>query len=141
MDERSSQKRRHARISTPALLFFVALLIAPALGLVRISDSVGWQFAAGYTLAMCGLTFLAYWHDKRRAQQDGWRTPESTLHLMELSGGWPAAFLAQRFLRHKIVKRDYQVNFWAIVVLHQYLWIDYLQDWRLIGWATAALQR
>ena len=32
-----------------------------------------------------------------------------TLHTLELIGGWPAAFLAQRWLRHKCSKRSFQM--------------------------------
>jgi len=41
------------------------------------------------------------------------------LHLLELLGGWPGAFLAQRRLRHKCSKRRYQFVFWLIVLAYQ----------------------
>ena len=41
------------------------------------------------------LTYFAYWNDKNAAQANRWRTPESTLHLLALLGGWPAAWWAQ----------------------------------------------
>ncbi len=70
-----------------------------------------------------GVTFIAYALDKRAAVRGARRTPERSLHLMELAGGWPGALLAQRTLRHKTRKTSYQVVFWAIVVLHVGLWI------------------
>jgi len=64
------------------------------------------------------LAFIAYWRDKRAAQRQEWRTPESTLQLFALLGGWPGALLAQRCLRHKTSKPSFQVVFWINVVLH-----------------------
>ena len=64
------------------------------------------------------LAFIAYWRDKRAAQRQEWRTPESTLQLFALLGGWPGALLAQRCLRHKISKPSFQVVFWINVLLH-----------------------
>lgn len=93
-------------------------------------------YLAGVSIA----TLVVYGHDKRRAQAGGWRTPESTLHLLEIAGGWPAAFLAQRFLRHKISKTSYQLMFGAIVLLHQITAADFLLGWRLIP-AVLALVR
>lgn len=76
---------------------------------------------AGY-LAMSAVTWLAYLVDKRRAQADGWRTPESTLQLLALAGGWPGAVVAQQTLRHKTRKLPFQAVFWAIVAVHVGLW-------------------
>jgi hypothetical protein len=38
------------------------------------------------------ITFVAYALDKRAARLGRPRTPESTLHVPELLGGWPGAF-------------------------------------------------
>ncbi len=72
------------------------------------------------------LTFFLYWRDKHSALKDRWRTPETTLHLFELAGGWPGALLAQQVFRHKTRKLGYQLLFWLIVVMHQAFWIDLL---------------
>lgn len=74
---------------------------------------------------MSVLTFKLYAHDKARAQNKQWRTPENTLHLCELLGGWPGAFIAQRRLRHKNRKASYQTVFWGIVTLHMAFWINW----------------
>lgn len=63
-------------------------------------------------------TFVAYWQDKAAAEQGRWRTPEGTLHLWGLAGGWPLGWAAQRVLRHKSSKREFQVTFWCTVLLH-----------------------
>ena len=103
------------------LLLLGLLLIIPAGGLQQWCQRTGVPYwvvlapAAGLSL----LTWWAYRRDKRAAQANEPRTPETTLHLLELLGGWPGAFLAQRRLRHKNVKKLYQLCFWLIVALHQ----------------------
>lgn len=47
------------------------------------------------------ITFGVYVKDKIAAHTGRWRTPEKTLHLLSLAGGWPGALMAQRFVRHK----------------------------------------
>ncbi|MEI2795827.1 DUF1294 domain-containing protein [Pseudoxanthomonas sp. F11] len=69
-------------------------------------------------LVLSAITFVAYALDKHAAQAGRWRTPESTLHLLELAGGWPGAWIAQQTLRHKSRKPGYRVVYWMMVVLH-----------------------
>jgi uncharacterized membrane protein YsdA (DUF1294 family) len=76
------------------------------------------------------ISFIMYGWDKRRAQKDGRRIPEKTLHLMALFGGWPGALLGQRTFRHKTQKISFRIVFWLCVVLHVavvggvvYLWL------------------
>lgn len=68
--------------------------------------------------AMSVLTFLAYWSDKKKANVGHWRTPERTLHMLELLGGWPGALVAQWQIGHKNRKGSYQWVFWLIVLIH-----------------------
>jgi uncharacterized membrane protein YsdA (DUF1294 family) len=63
--------------------------------------------------AMSLITFAAFWLDKRAAARGMWRTPEKTLHILELFCGWPGAFAAMRVLRHK----NRKASFWGITVL------------------------
>ncbi|WDS37436.1 cold shock and DUF1294 domain-containing protein [Pseudoxanthomonas sp.] len=76
------------------------------------------DWAALGVLVMSAVTWIAYALDKRAAGRQAQRTPEASLHLMELLGGWPGALIAQRSLRHKNRKRSYQLAFWWIVALH-----------------------
>lgn len=69
-----------------------------------------------------------YWLDKRAATEGRWRTPESTLHLCALMGGWPGAVIAQRMLRHKTRKPAFRAAFWATVVINI----------SAVGWLLAA---
>ncbi|MEA5536078.1 cold shock and DUF1294 domain-containing protein [Crocosphaera sp. XPORK-15E] len=75
---------------------------------------------------MSFLTFALYANDKSRAKRGDWRISEQMLHLCELAGGWLGGFVAQRKLRHKNIKRSYQVVFWIIVTLHIAFWVDWL---------------
>jgi uncharacterized membrane protein YsdA (DUF1294 family) len=121
---------RRGRISWVALVFLLALLLLPALAIGRLPQTVDLRYVWSYALFISIVTYLHYWHDKRRALSGGWRTPESTLHINELLGGWPGAFLAQRVLRHKIAKTSFQVKYWMIVTLHQFAAFDFARDWQ-----------
>jgi uncharacterized membrane protein YsdA (DUF1294 family) len=85
----------------------------------------GQAVLAVYTL-MSIICFVCYFIDKRAAEKNQWRISEKTLHTLELLGGWPGAFLAQRTFRHKNRKLSYQVVFWLIVGLHVVIWVDQL---------------
>jgi uncharacterized membrane protein YsdA (DUF1294 family)/cold shock CspA family protein len=64
------------------------------------------------------ITFIAYAIDKAAAQKNAWRTKESTLHVLSLLGGWLGALLAQKILRHKSKKEEFQIIFWTTVILN-----------------------
>jgi uncharacterized membrane protein YsdA (DUF1294 family) len=129
MNPRSQpHRRRPRRLSIPALISLVALLLFPSLVILRASRLFDGRIIAAYLLAIWGLSFWLYWRDKRNAENGTWRTPEFTLHLTELFGGWPAAFLAQRIFRHKISKTSYQVAFWTIIVFHEVVAFDLVSD-------------
>ncbi|MGY0653033.1 DUF1294 domain-containing protein [Luteimonas sp. A537] len=68
--------------------------------------------------ALSVLSYLMYRSDKIAAQGDAQRTPEASLHLADLLGGWPGALIAQQQFRHKTVKHSFQVTFWATVILN-----------------------
>ena len=77
-----------------------------------------WALIPTVYLVMSLVTFIAYAADKRAAVRGAWCTPESTLHALELLCGWPGAWLAQRFLRHKSVKTSFRIVFFVMVVLN-----------------------
>lgn len=78
-------------------------------------------------------TYVAYSGDKQQARAKEWRTPESSLHILEAIGGWPAAFIAQQKLRHKTSKAEFQLVYWFIVFSHILIAFDYLRDWKLLA--------
>lgn len=85
-------------------------------------------------LATSTIAFFMYWIDKAAAKNNRSRTPESTLFLIGLIGGWPGALLAQRVLRHKSIKQSFQTIFWATVLINCGLLI-----WFLMGSGKAFL--
>lgn len=125
--------RRPSRgaIGSPAWLVLAALLVLPGLFLQRIAAVADWRLLLGGASAVSLFSFFSLRSDKQRAEAGEWRIPEATLHLAEMIGGWPGAFLAQRLFRHKIAKASYQVVFWAIVMTHQFVALDALLEWRL----------
>jgi len=118
------------RLTSEAILFLCLLLGAPIFALVRLSRTFTGAYLTIYWTSICVITYAIYAWDKNRARQKKYRERESFLHLLEVLGGWPGAFVAQRRLRHKNSKLSYQVLFWLIVGLHQFIAFDYLRDWK-----------
>jgi uncharacterized membrane protein YsdA (DUF1294 family) len=116
------------RITVMSVLVLAGLLALPALALYRQAANLRW--IGGGVAVMSALAYWAYARDKRRAREQAWRLPEARLHLLELLGGWPGAWLAQRWLRHKCSKLSYQCVFWIIVLAYQFAAFDSLQDWK-----------
>lgn len=77
-------------------------------------------------ILMSLLIFIIYAMDKTKAHKNQWRTPERTLHLLELFGGWPGALITQRVIRHKNNKASYQNIFCTIVIIHFISWFVFL---------------
>ena len=120
-DRRGAPGKREWRFG---LFHFAAVLPAAfLLGLwfVSLAGRIPLWVPAAY-LAMSFATLGFYGWDKRRAKRNEWRTPESTLQLLALLGGWPGALFAQRLIRHKNRKVSFQVVFWLIVAIHAGLW-------------------
>ena len=95
----------------------VALGLA-ALAVVAVAVVAGFLPAllgAVYFL-MSALSYFMYRSDKIAARSDAQRTPETSLHLVDLLGGWPGALIAQQQCRHKTAKRSFQIVFWATFV-------------------------
>ncbi|MFC0669222.1 DUF1294 domain-containing protein [Azotobacter chroococcum] len=118
------------------LLVFLAFCALPLGGALQLLRDGSFWVLGGYALFSL-VSFLQYWLDKRRSATGRWRIPETSLHAVELLGGWPGALLAQQAFRHKTGKVAYQLVFWGIVLLHQVVWIDYLYFQRLFASAIA----
>ncbi len=76
------------------------------------------SWIAALYAGMSVVTFIAYAMDKSAAKRGDWRTPERTLHLLALAGGWPGALCAQQLLRHKSSKAPFRYVFWATVFVN-----------------------
>lgn len=107
------------------LLILAVLCVLPAVGSLSVlAEGMVWVALAYPLLSL--FSFCQYWLDKQSAQKGRWRTPENSLHIAELAGGWPGALVAQQVFRHKTRKASFQLVFWGIVSLHQLFWCDYL---------------
>lgn len=95
-----------------AMAGFVLVYLAVAL----LCQVPAW--VAGLYLVASAVCFLAYAIDKSAATAGRRRTPERTLLLLGLVGGWPGALLAQQLLRHKTRKTTFRAAFWATVALN-----------------------
>lgn len=106
----SSTSNKSSSLGTNfAILFGLIFALSALLGRLPLAI-VGLYFTSSI------VTFLAYAIDKSAAQNARWRTKESTLHLFGLVGGWPGALLAQKTLRHKSKKQEFQAVFWVTVI-------------------------
>jgi len=123
------------------LLVLAPLLVAPGIALSRLASRSDWRLVVGCAVGLSIIGFLMYWLDKLRARHGQWRVAETTLHLVALCGGWAGAFLAQRHFRHKTGKLRFQLIFWMIVTLHQFVAVDFLRDWTVSRAANAEFMR
>lgn len=91
-----------------------------ALALGAVAAALGFLPALliGVCLVLSGLCYLLYWRDKSAAQRGARRTPEASLHLLGLLGGWPGALIAQQQFHHKTLKQPFQTVFWVTVILN-----------------------
>jgi uncharacterized membrane protein YsdA (DUF1294 family) len=97
------------------IVFAFAFLVIVALAVLsgRLPRLIGLVYAA-----LSLITFVVYAFDKSAASSGAWRTPESTLHLMGIAGGWPGALIAQQALRHKSKKVSFRAVLWATVLIN-----------------------
>lgn len=96
-------------VSASIFLFIVALVTVSG----RLPVIVLWLY-----LVVSVLTFAMYAYDKSAARRSAQRIPENTLHMLALLGGWPGALFAQQRLRHKSIKRSFQVVFWITLLIN-----------------------
>jgi len=112
------QRKRTAKVPAPGYLRIAVassfLLFVAALAIV---GRLPMAIAAVYPVMSLG-AYWAYANDKSAATSGGWRTPEDSLHLIALVGGWPGALIAQRLIRHKSAKKSFQQMFWTTVALN-----------------------
>ncbi len=76
------------------------------------------------------ITAALYAKDKRAARLNRQRTPENTLLVWCVLGGWPGGLVASRMLRHKTAKMSYRISFVISIIAHLSLvaWIA----WRVM---------
>lgn len=106
----------------------VLLLVLAGALLGRVPQLV----AGAYVLASLA-SYALYGYDKSAAGRGASRTPETTLHLLDVLGGWPGALVAQQQFRHKTVKASFQGVFWGTVVANLVAVAWLLSDARFDG--------
>ncbi len=108
-------KARKPRKPIPRLAIGIAWLLVSVvgsiLGILPVVITIGYVF-------LSPLSYVMYALDKDAAGKGRQRTPESTLHVMDLLGGWPGALIAQQQSRHKTGKLSFQAVFWTTVLLN-----------------------
>lgn len=113
-------EKREPRKPIPRLLlgviFLLAVLAGALLGIVPALVPIGY-------LGLSAVSYLVYWWDKEAAETGRQRTPENTLHAVDLLGGWPGALIAQQQFRHKTVKTSFQLAFWFTVLVNTALMV------------------
>lgn len=108
--------RKSARKTNKRLVHFALLFLAGVAGAVM-AGKLPLAVLVAYA-ALSIVTFIAYALDKSAARHGRWRTPESTLLMLGLAGGWPGALIAQQTLRHKSKKTSFIVALWATVLVN-----------------------
>ena len=114
-----SQVRRDHRLSRPGQIlsvlvsgtFLACVIVAITLGVLP-------SFLGAVYVLMSITAYVTYSSDKHAAQTVNWRSPEATLLLIGLVGGWPGALVAQHHLRHKNKKASFQIAYWFTVGLN-----------------------
>ncbi|MBH0014231.1 DUF1294 domain-containing protein [Pseudoalteromonas sp. NZS100_1] len=114
---------------TFSLLYLAAIWLAHPLQYLPVYIPI---YVPGYISVLSAITFLMYAWDKRQAKRSSHtkvnRTPERTLQLLTLFGGWPGALLAQQLLRHKSQKRRFIIVLWLCILVNvgSYFAVGYL---------------
>lgn len=96
------------------MLMAMPIIFLLAISAGAYSDKIPATIMLCYLIAST-LSLLLYAKDKAAARASRRRTPERTLHIIALAGGWPGAMLAQQWLRHKTRKRSFRIIFWITV--------------------------
>lgn len=117
VDHAALRRRRSPRSGFNPLLLGLTVLFLIVIGALAVAGKIPRFIALAY-FALSVTTCWVYARDKSAAQSGRWRTPENTLHLLALIGGWPGALFAQQLLRHKSSKPSFQWLFWTIVSIN-----------------------
>lgn len=115
-DDKTAYKRSKTKNGSTfggvfAIVFCIGLLVSVFSGKLP-------AIVAGLYIVMSLIAFIAYAIDKSAAQNSRWRTQESTLHIISLTGGWPGAYFAQTKLRHKSSKEEFKSVYWGTVLFN-----------------------
>jgi uncharacterized membrane protein YsdA (DUF1294 family) len=79
--------------------------------------AAGALLLALYLSIINAATFFAFWIDKSQARQGSYRIAETTLLLLALMGGSPAAIFARHHFHHKTRKQPFSTQLFVIAGL------------------------
>jgi uncharacterized membrane protein YsdA (DUF1294 family) len=114
------------------LLVLLFALLLPGFAIYQLSLAPRWLGAlAAFVVAINAITFWIYAIDKRRAEAGEWRISEAQLHLLELLGGWPGAWLVSDTCVISVPKPVINFVFGLIVLSHQIAAFDSFQNWKI----------
>jgi uncharacterized membrane protein YsdA (DUF1294 family)/cold shock CspA family protein len=111
-----TQPARRSNANPYTLYTIVAVAIVAVIG-GALFLLFGWYWLLDYLIAINIAAFALYGYDKNAAQNKRLRVPERVLHGVELFGGTPGAFIAQRVFHHKTRKVSYRIVFWLIFAI------------------------
>jgi uncharacterized membrane protein YsdA (DUF1294 family)/cold shock CspA family protein len=119
---------------SPASVYFgVSIFAAGLIALVLLKRIA--LFVPFIYLGMSLATWLIYAFDKSAAMNRRWRTEEQTLHLFELLGGWPGAWVAQAMIRHKSRKQSFRMIFTLCAAVNVTALLLYaIPEWAIPEW-------
>ena len=96
---------------------FLGVAFYAVLILLAIMGDLSW-LVIGWYVILGIINYLTYAKDKAAAQNNEWRTPEMTLHILSALGGWVGALVAQTYLRHKSQKPDFRLGYYLTVIIN-----------------------
>ena len=114
---RKIRKSPESKPATGHFGLFLIVLFGCVIGVLTVLGKLD-VFISFMYIIMSFCTIMLYAFDKSAAMNNRWRTPENTLHLFSLLGGWPGALVAQRLFRHKSRKTEFLASFWITVIIN-----------------------
>lgn len=96
---------------------FLGIGFYGVLVLLAFTGEISW-LVVGWYIALGIITYMIYAKDKAAAQNNEWRTPEMTLHILSALGGWVGALVAQTYLRHKSQKPEFRMAYYLTIVIN-----------------------
>lgn len=123
------QRQQAREISENTLSNFVifGLGFLAVLSITILLLKLSWLILGWYVLIGL-ITFGVYAKDKSSAKNNGWRTPENTLHTLAIFGGWVGASVAHKMLKHKSSKTSFRQIFYATIVINMILLIVIIKE-------------
>jgi len=110
------EQRAQQRVAAQSSAYYLAAFWILLLCVGTAARQLPWQFTLA-VVVLSVITYGVYSGDKHASETARRRrTPENTLHMLALMGGWPGAAIAQQRLRHKTAKQSFRSIYWLTVL-------------------------